>query len=45
MKDFRLTKNAKEIKFGGVWYEVEKKKFPEIITHKIFEINSSLHVK
>ena len=46
MKGLRVTKNVKEIKFEGVWGELEsKRKFPEIVTHKIFEINSSFHVK
>ena len=30
----------KEIKYEGVWGELElKKKFPEAITHKVFETN------
>ena len=40
----RVTKNAKEIKFEGAWGELESK-FPETITHKIFETNSSFLVK
>ena len=47
MKGLRVTKNVKEIKFEGVYGELEskKKKFPENITHKIFETNFSFHVK
>ena len=46
MKDLRVTKNVKEIKFEGVWRDLDSKKlFPEKITHKIFETNSSFHVK
>ena len=46
MKGLRVAKNVKEIKFEGVWDELEsKKKFPKTITHKIFETNSSFHVK
>ena len=32
------TKYVKEIRIGEVWDELESKKFPETITHKIFEI-------
>ena len=46
VKDLRVTKNVKENRFEGVWGEVEfKKKLPETMTHKIFETNSSFHVK
>ena len=46
MKGLRVTKNVKELKFQGVSGELEsKKKFPETITDKIFETNSSFHVK
>ena len=45
MKDLRVTKNVKEIKFEGVWGELESKKCPETITHKIFKTNSCFHVK
>ena len=46
MKGLRVTKNVRAIKFDGVWAELEsKKKFPETITHKIFETNSSFDVK
>ena len=39
-------KNIKEIKFEGVWGEIQSQKtFPENITHKIFETNSSFHLK
>ena len=44
VKILRVTKNVKAIKFKGVWLEYDKK-FPETITHKIFETNSSFHVK
>ena len=46
MKGLTVTKNVKFIKFEGVWDELESKtKFPETITHKITETNSSFHVK
>ena len=46
MKRLKVTKNDKEIKFDGVLGELESKKvFPEAITHKLFETNSSFHVK
>ena len=46
MKNLRVTKSVKEIMFKEVWGELEsKKKFPETITHKISEANSSFHVK
>ena len=46
MESFRVTKNDKEIRFEGVWGELEsKKKFPETITHKISQTNSSFCVK
>ena len=46
MKGLRVIKNVKEITFEGVWGRIRiKKKFPETITHKIFETNSSFHVK
>ena len=45
MKGRRVTKNVKEIKFQGVWVSLNKKKFPETTTHKIFETNSSFHMK
>ena len=42
----RPTKIVKEIKFEGVQGELKlKKRFPETIIHKIFETNSSFHVK
>ena len=35
----------KEIKYEGIWGDLEsKKRFPETITHKIFETNFSFHV-
>ena len=45
MKDFRVTKNVKEIKFEGVLGELEKKLFSDAITYKISESNSRFHVK
>ena len=46
MKGLTVTKIVKKIKFEGVWGELEsKKRFPETISHKIFETNSSFHVK
>ena len=47
MKGLRVTNNVKEIKFEGVWDELEskKKKFPETITHKISETNCSFYMK
>ena len=46
MKGLRFTKNVKEIKFEGVWSELESKRSPpETITHKTFETNASFHVK
>ena len=50
MKSLRVTKNFKEIKFEGV-KETKlkknriKKRFPETITHKISEPNSSFRDK
>ena len=45
MKDLQVTKNVKEIKFEGGWASYNQKKFPEIVTRKIFGTNSSFHVK
>ena len=46
MKDLRVTKIVKEIKFEGILGELESKNmFPETIIHKIFETNSSFHVE
>ena len=46
MKGLRVTKIVKEIKFEGVWGELEsKKRFPDTITHKRSETNSSFHAK
>ena len=46
MKDLRVTKNNEEIKLEDVWGELEsKRKFAEIITHKISESNYSFPVK
>ena len=45
LKDLRITKKFKEIKFQGFWGKVELKKVSERIIHKIFESNSSFHIK
>ena len=45
LKDLRVTKNVKEIKFGGVSGELESKKVPEKMTHKICKTNFCFHVK
>ena len=46
MKGLTVTKIVKEIKFEGVWGNLETKKmFLETIIHKIFETNSSFYVK
>ena len=46
MKGLRVIKTVREIKSEEVWGELEsKKKFPEIITNKISETNSSFYVK
>ena len=46
MKSLRVTKIAKEIKFEGVWGELEAKKiFAETIIHEISETNFCFHVK
>ena len=48
MKGLRVTKNVKEIKFKGVWGGGGvriKKRFPEIITYKVFETNSGFGVE
>ena len=44
MKDLRVTKIVKEIKFEGLSQVRSKKVFPVTIIHKIFETNSSFHV-
>ena len=36
---------VKEIKFEGVWDELEQKMFPERITHKKSETSSGFYVK
>ena len=46
MQGLKIIKNIKENKFEGVWGELDSKKnFPETITHKIFETNSSFCVQ
>ena len=46
MKGLKGIKIVKEIKFEGVWGKLEAKKmFSEAPSLKIFESNSSFHVK
>ena len=47
MKGLRYTKIVKEIKIEEVSGKLEAKTkiFPETIIHKIFEANSSFHMK
>ena len=45
VKGLRVTKIVKETRFEGVWGRVRIKKFPETIIYKIFETNSSFHLK
>ena len=45
MKGLRVTENAKEINFEEVCGKLESKIFPETITHRIPETNSSFNVK
>ena len=45
MKRFTVTRIVNEFKFGTGWGKTEAKKFPETIFLKIFDTNSSLHVK
>ena len=46
MKSLSVSEIRKKIPFEGVWYELESKKgFPETISYKISETNSSFHVK
>ena len=46
MEGLRVTKIVEEIKFEEVWGELEAKKgFSETTSHKVFETNSSFHVK
>ena len=46
MKRLRGTNNVKEIKIKGIWGQVRiKKLFPETITHKVTETNSTFHMK
>ena len=45
VKDLRVTKIVKEIKFEGAWGELEcKKMFPEAIIDKIFEKSSGCEI-
>ena len=45
MKDLRVIKNVKEIKFEGVWGELDQKIVSIEKTHKISETSSSFDVK
>ena len=45
MEGIRVTEIANEIKFKGVWGELEQKMSSETNIHKIVETNSSFHVK
>ena len=46
MKGLRVAKIVEEINFEGVWSELEANKgFSETTSHKVFETNSSFHVK
>ena len=46
VKNFRVTKIVKEVKFGGVWHDlVLKKRDLEKTSWKMLETNSSFHVK
>ena len=45
-KGLRVIKNVKQTKFQRVWVELElRKTFPERISRKIFDTNSSFYVK
>ena len=45
-KGLTVNRSTKENRFKGVWDELEAKKlFEDTIIHKIFETNSSFHVK
>ena len=44
--NFELGLNVNEIKFQGVWLKLKATTFfPDTIIHKLFETNSSFHVK
>ena len=46
MKDHRFAKIFKGIKLDGVWGELKAKEmFPVTIIYKIFETNSSFHLR
>ena len=45
MKRLRVSKNVKDYVLRGLGRVRIKKKFPETITHKISETNSSFYVK
>ena len=45
VKSLRVTKILKKIKYEGVWDQLETKRFANTISYKIFETDSSFHVK
>ena len=45
VKSPTVTKIVKKIKFEGVWEVRNKNRVPETISYKIFETESSFHVK
>ena len=46
MKCLQIKNIVKEIKFEGVWGELEEKNlFPETIIRKISQIDASFHMK
>ena len=45
MKSFSVTKIVKEIKFEGIWGDLEFKKGFQGQSVKVYETNSSFHVK
>ena len=46
MKNLIVTKVVQKIKFEGDWGRLESKKlFPETVIDKIYETNSTFHVK
>ena len=45
MEDLGATKTLQKVKFGVVWDKLKAKKISKTNIQKIFEINSSFHVK
>ena len=41
----RLEKIVKEIRFEGLWSELEARIFPETVIHQIFEASSCFRVR